>query len=64
MTTELESRKQALVALALSKHPDAEITPCDRPFTIYDGELFFWFNDAQHSTHIVRERHILRVVAA
>lgn len=58
MSTNLKSK---MIAIAQNQY--GSITPCanrtmDECFTIENGEVWFWFNSADTSTHIIRESKI------
>jgi hypothetical protein len=53
--------KQKMIAIAQNQY--GNIAPCanrtmDECFTIENGELYFWFNSSDNSTHIVHESKI------
>ena len=58
----MDDKKKQLVKLATEKF--GEILPVgtkdtlEECFTILEGELTFWFNDKNDSSHILRECHL------
>jgi hypothetical protein len=53
--------KQKMMTIAQNRY--GTISPCtnrtmDECFTIENGELYFWFNSSDNSTHVVRESKI------